>query len=388
MSNTYSLSQRWSPATSLDEENRLCRPHFQVIMNETSGDLVAVNVSLHRLSPSRLADWALDQPLVTEGEIWVDKPESLPALTRAFPDLEVKLGPKAPYMQAYFENLERSSQDRLTADDYSLVDLFGERNALRFYKAAWAYLEDHPLRLPLPAQDLEYCDRRGVVYKLAYDPAGHPGLALLGYDESPIIGLGFNTPAFVAAADLELVERNKLHFGPDHYPWILFSALPQGLTLQWLEELIWLLESLPDFVSKTGAEAKRRTLRWKSDPFRSKNLHKVGIRFQARALDQIDAIGHCRKYGAQAFGDGRRFAGEIDDQALAADAGGLPGEDGGWDRLERNLSHEFAEAGEHLGANPFGGFGSDIAQSGSRTAGGHHQTTMGTVTQLHQRRRD
>ena len=60
MSNTYSLSQRWSPATSLDEENRLCRPHFQVIMNETSGDLVAVNVSLHRLSPSRLADWATD----------------------------------------------------------------------------------------------------------------------------------------------------------------------------------------------------------------------------------------------------------------------------------------------------------------------------------------
>ena len=388
MSNIYSLSQRWSPATSLDEHNRLCRPHFQVIMNETSGDLVAVNVTLHRLGPARLADWALDQPLVTEGEIWLDKQESLAAMTRAFPDLEVKLGPKAHHMQAYFENLEQSSRDRLTADDYCLVDLFGERAALRFYKAAWSYLEDHPLRLPLPASELEFSNRRGVTYKLAYDPEAQPGLALLGCSDEPIIAVAFDTPAFVAAADLELMERNKLHFGPDDYPWIMFRALPQGLTLKWLEELTWLLESLPDFVSKTGGEAKRRHLRWKSNPFRSKDLYKVGIRFQARALDQVNAIGDSRKYGAQAFSDGRRFSGEVYDQTLGSDSGGLPGEDGGWDRVERNLTHELAEAGEHLGANRFGCFGSDIAQGRPRTAGGHHQATMGTVTQLPQRRRD
>lgn len=388
MSNVYSLSQRWSPATSLDEENQLCRPHFQVIMNETTGDLVAVNVSRHRYCSRRLVHWAIDQPLVTESELWLDKAEWLPAMTEAFSDLEVKLGPKAPHMQAYFETLERSSQDRQTSDDYCLVDLFGERSALRFYKAAWNYLEDHPLRMPLPAQELEYSDRRGVIYKLAYDPDGRPGLAVVLDDASPLIGLAFDTPAFVAARDLELLERNKLYFGPADYPWILFRQLPHGLTRPWLEELTWLLESLPDFISKASGEARRRQLRWKSDRYRSKNLYKVGVRFQARALDQIDAIGHRRKYGGQAFGDSGRFAGEIDNEALASDAGSLSGEDCGWDRSERDLAHELTETREHFGAHRFGRLGGDIAQSRSRSAGGHNQATMGTVTQLPQRRLD
>ena len=388
MSKIYSLSQRWSPATSLDEDNQLCRPHFQVIMNETTGDLVAVNVSRHRFCQRRLVQWALDQPLVSQGELWVDKSEWLPAMTDAFPTLEVKLGPKAPYMQTYFEHLERSSQDRLTADDYCLLDLFGERTALRFYKAAWNYMEDHPLRVPVPAQELEYSDRRGVIYKLGYDPDGHPGLTLVLHDNTPLIGVAFDTPAFVAARDLELLDRNKLNFGPTDYPWIFFRPLPHGLTRPWLEELTWLLESLPDFLSKTSGEAKRRQLRWHSDPYRSKNPYKFGVRLQARALNEIDAISYRRKYGCQAFGDGGRFTGEIDDQALGSDSGCLPREDCGWDRAERYLPHELAEPGQHLGANRFGGFGGDIAQSRARTTGGHHQTTPGTVTQLPQRRFD
>lgn len=388
MSNIYSLSQRWSPATSLDEENRLCRPHFQVIMNETSGDLVAVNVSRHRFGAVSLADWALEQPLPGYGELWVDKPEWLPILSRAFPSLEVSLGPKAPWMESYFQNLEETSRERLTSDDYCLVDLCGERAALRFYTAAWNYLEDHPLRVPLPVHNLEYSDRRGVTYKLVYDAGGKPGLAFLGSDELPTVGVGFDTPAFLAATDLELLERNKLLFGPDDYPWILFRALPQGLTRKWVEELTWLLESLPDFVNKTGTETKRRHLRWKSDPFRSKDLHKVGVSLQTRALDQIYAVGHCRKDGGQAFGDGGWLSGEVYDETLGSDSGSLSGEDCGWDGLEGDLTHEFTEAGEHFSADRFGGFGSDIAYGRPGTSRGHHQAAMGNVTQFPQRRRD
>src|SRR5690606_19879721 len=56
-----------------------------------------------------------------------------------------------------------------------------------------------------------------------------------------------------------------------------------------------------------------------------------GVGLEIGAFDQVDAIGDRRHHRIEAFADGTWAARQVHDQRLAADAGRLPGEDGGGD---------------------------------------------------------
>ena len=72
-----------------------------------------------------------------------------------------------------------------------------------------------------------------------------------------------------------------------------------------------------------GLKALSRLLSWLRVR-RAKRLALLRIGFQIRAFDQVDAIRDGREHGIQAVVDRGRFAGQVDDQALAAYPGGLP----------------------------------------------------------------
>ncbi|MFN8607455.1 MAG: hypothetical protein U0931_07985 [Vulcanimicrobiota bacterium] len=249
--NIFSLTQRWSPVAALDEDGEPERPHFQVIINELSGQRVAANISSLRFSAQRLVLWAAAHLPETEAELWVEKAELLAPFTRAFPEFQVKLDPAARHLNNYFRQLEEQCREFQTADDYSLVEMFGERLALRFYQAAWGYLEKDLYAIP-EAGRLEYRDPFGRRYTLEFSGEGEPGFMLCDPEGNLCLGVSFDTPAFVAAADLEMLDRQRLDFGSSFYPWILFSTLPGGLTRPWLEALIWLFESIPVFAEVGG----------------------------------------------------------------------------------------------------------------------------------------
>ncbi|MBS2038510.1 hypothetical protein JST97_26255 [bacterium] len=249
--NIFSLTQRWSPVAALDDDGEPGRPHFQVIMNEVTGERVAGHMSALRFSPQRLIRWAAAQLPEVEAELWLDRSELLIPFTRAFPEFTVKLQPSAPHLNGYFQHLEELFRDDQTADDYSLVDLFGDRNALRFYKAAWEYLDQDLYQIPESAR-LEYRDPRGQRYSLEFSSQDEPGFMLSDPQGNLCLGVSFDNPAFVAARDLELLDRQHFDFGTAFYPWLLFSHLPGGLTRDWFETLIWLFEAIPNFAQAGG----------------------------------------------------------------------------------------------------------------------------------------
>ena len=57
---------------------------------------------------------------------------------------------------------------------------------------------------------------------------------------------------------------------------------------------------------------------------RTKRLALFRVGFQVRAFDQVDAVRDGREHGVQAVVNRGGFAGQVDDQALAAYPGGLP----------------------------------------------------------------
>ena len=84
----------------------------------------------------------------------------------------------------------------------------------------------------------------------------------------------------------------------------------------------------------------------------------------------------------EALADGARVAGEVDDEAFAADAGGGSGEDGGGDFFETPQAHGFAEAGEFFFNDGAGGFGGVVACGGSGAAGGDDERAILAVAKF------
>jgi hypothetical protein len=251
MQQIFSLTQRWSPIAALDDDGEPERAHFQVIVNELTGERVAAHMSSLRFSTQRLILWAAAHLPEVEAELWLDKPQLLEPFTRAFPEFLVKLEPHPRCLTDYFCQLEQQCREFQTADDYSLLEMFGERTALRFYRAAWEYLESELFGIP-EAGRLEYRNPQGNRYPIEFSSENEPGFRLCDLDGNLYLGVSFDNPAFVAAADLELLDQQHFDFGTGFYPWILFSTLPGGLTKDWLEALIWIFEAIPTFAEVGG----------------------------------------------------------------------------------------------------------------------------------------
>lgn len=266
MSNIYSLTQRWSPFAGHDERGNPGRPHLQVIMNESTGEKIAANMTDDPVHVMDLAAWAAGLLPKKRGELWLEKLDWLPFFSLLFPNYLVKFSAEPPHLHRFFQEIEEKTRDHRSADDYCLLELFGNEVALQFYRSAWDYLGADSLR-SAHFEAIEFHKDRGNAYEVFFDPQGEPGFALKDLQGNFCLGMSYGTPAFVDAADLELLEKARLDFFADEYPWIL-TRQPEGLTGDSLDDLIWLLQNLPKFVRQKSAYRRAgRSLRWnEGDP--------------------------------------------------------------------------------------------------------------------------
>jgi hypothetical protein len=94
-----------------------------------------------------------------------------------------------------------------------------------------------------------------------------------------------------------------------------------------------------------------------------------------------EALSDGRDEGREAFADGARIAGEVDDEAAAAGAGGGAGEDGGGDLGKTHGAHRFTEAGEFAIKDGSGGLGREVARGGAGAAGGHDEVAAFVIAE-------
>ena len=122
--------------------------------------------------------------------------------------------------------------------------------------------------------------------------------------------------------------------------------------------------------------------------FRTKGLEGCWIDFEVGALEEVDAVGDSGEDGIEAFADGFGFAGEVDEEGLVANPGGLAAEDGGGDVLQAGGAHEFAESRHHFVADGFCGFRGDVAVSRPGAASGDDEATVFLVHEFDEGRFD
>ncbi|MBN9414685.1 MAG: hypothetical protein J0I12_04560 [Candidatus Eremiobacteraeota bacterium] len=275
MKTIYSLTQRWSPFAGDDEEGKPGRPHLQVLINETTGERLVSNMTEQPVHVTNLASWLAGQIPPDPCELWLDKPEWVYVFQLLYPEHEVKFEAQPPHLHRYFQEIEEKTEQHKTSDDYCLVRLFGEEAALRFYRSAWEYMKKLPTISPCLTLDF----RKGLRsrYEVSFDPQGEPGFILKDEDGNFCLGLGYDTPAFVDHADLELLESASIHFFAEEYPWMLIRS-PEGLTRETLDDAVWLLENLAESVRKGSAVRSlgRRLQRRGQAPLGRKALTKSG----------------------------------------------------------------------------------------------------------------
>jgi hypothetical protein len=243
MSNVYSLTQRWSPFAGNNEKGEPARPHLQILMNETTGSRLVANMTDEPVHVMDLAGWVGDQIPLQESELVLDKLNWVPVFQLLYPNCRIRYEARPAHLHDYLQELARKSAEHNTSDDYCLLELFGPEVSLRFYREAWEYLLSDPLVLALEARPLDFRSRSGAHYQVSFDPQGEPGFLLKDPCGEFCLGVGYGTAAFVDAQDLELLEEARIDFFADQYPWIL-TRQPEGLTREWLDDIIWLLANL------------------------------------------------------------------------------------------------------------------------------------------------
>src|SRR5262245_15176642 len=85
------------------------------------------------------------------------------------------------------------------------------------------------------------------------------------------------------------------------------------------------------------------------------------VRSQIGPVQQIDAVGYCRENCQQAIANRAGLARQIDNQALPANPGDLPRQDGGRHEFQRYRPHLLAEPVQQLVTYGFSCFRSHVA---------------------------
>ena len=102
----------------------------------------------------------------------------------------------------------------------------------------------------------------------------------------------------------------------------------------------------------------------------------------------FQALADRGKERREAFADGAGVAGEIDDERVAARAGGGAGEDGGGNFGETDGAHGLAEAGEFAVEDVAGCLRRKVAWRGAGAAGGDDEVAAVVVAEGAQGGRD
>lgn len=122
-----------------------------------------------------------------------------------------------------------------------------------------------------------------------------------------------------------------------------------------------------------------------SGRFGAKGLDNCLVGFEIRASDQVNAIRHGGKDRVEALPDRRRFSRKIDDQAGAANAGRLPGENSCRHILQADLPHEFSETRHHFLTDRLRCFRRHVPGSRTGTAGGDDKAAAFFIGQVDER---
>lgn len=243
---TYSLTQRWSPALA-GREGRVFRPHLVVVVDESEGSCPAVEMVEDALRPAALARWLADKIGKTRpGILWVDEPALVGPMSMYFPHLKVSWQENAPRLNEFLTGLLAQMPPE-QKPELSLVQQFGPDQALPFYGAARDFYAAKPWESIPSSEMLSFHDRRGRDWSVVVLGSEGQEFGFYVVDEHgtpPTCGVVLHEPAYLAAADLDLIDRAGLVYPSGEYPWILTEYLQQPLDQEWLAELSWLLDAL------------------------------------------------------------------------------------------------------------------------------------------------
>ena len=264
---TYSLTQRWSPALA-GREGRVFRPHLVVVVDESEGNCPAVEMVEDALRPAALARWLADKIGKTQpGILWVDDPTLVGPMSMFFPKLQVSLQENAPRLNEFLAGLlEQMPPEQ--KPELSLVQQFGPRQALPFYGAARDFYAAKPWERIPNSEMLSFSDQRGRDWNVVVLGSEGQEFGFYVVDEHggpPTCGVVLHEPAYLAATDLDLIDRAGLVYPSGEYPWIVTQYLQQPLDEGWLGDLSWLLDAMGQ-LQESPLQSEGRSLGRAPDP--------------------------------------------------------------------------------------------------------------------------
>lgn len=258
---TYSLTQRWSPALA-GRDGRAFRPHLVALVDESEGLCPAVEMVENALRPAALARWLAEKIGKTAtARLWVDDANLVGPMSMYFPKLTVSWSAEPPQLVKFLAGLAEqipSDQNR----EFSLVDHFGADQALPFYGAARDFYAAKPWERISNDEMLSFRAADGKLWTIVVlgSQSQEFGFYLLDEDGGPpSLGVLLHEPAYLAASDLNLIDRAGLVYPSGAYPWILTEYLQQPLDQEGLADLSWLLDALPQ-LQESALESEGRRL--------------------------------------------------------------------------------------------------------------------------------
>ncbi|MBS2040939.1 hypothetical protein JST97_38490 [bacterium] len=244
---TYSFTQRWSPAL-VAHEGRTVRPHLVAVVDEGEGVCPGVEMVENALRPAALARWlAAKIGKDQSGTLWVDDAALVGPLSMYFPKLKVSWKADPPKLNEFMQGFSAQVSSMKGEFECSLVALVGPEQALAFYTAArefyaarpWERIQNEEV---LPFRDLTQAHWDVIVLGSGGEEFGF--YVVDQYGSPPTLGVMLHEPAYLAAADLDLIDRSGLVYPASEYPWVMTQFLAEPLSQAWVVELTWLLNSL------------------------------------------------------------------------------------------------------------------------------------------------
>lgn len=245
---TYSLTQRWSPALA-GREGQVFRPHLVAVVNEIEGTCGGVEVVENPMRPAALARWLAERIGKTEAaHLWVDDANLVGPMTMYFPKLTVSWCATPPQLSIFLAGLARElPNDR--APEQNLAQSCGEHRALIFYGAARDFFATRPGERFTRDDRLCFRDSQKREWDVIALGSEEAESGFYVFDQAggpPVCGVTLHQPAFLAAVDLDLIDRSGLVYPGGEYPWILRPSPQVGPSSEWVSELTWLLNALGD----------------------------------------------------------------------------------------------------------------------------------------------
>ena len=253
----YSFAQRWMPLVVHAKPAAPVRARCLALVDEREDRVCAIEPVEKRQTPAQILNWLkkiMKKPPGYPKELWIDDPALQAYLSEHLLEVTCKLRPGLPRMEEALRNFQSS----MTSQEQSLVELLGPQEAARFYHLALEFFETRPWHKISHQSVLEYQDVHGHEWGLVIAGSDGTEFGLVLYPSPsearskvvpPHLGLGFVPAWMVAAPDLNLIERERILFRDDMFPWAMnCPGGCQSVSPEQIQELAWLMKHLPAFL--------------------------------------------------------------------------------------------------------------------------------------------